>query len=145
MKLPLPVVEQRKNTCRGCDCNVDFEDSCSSCPKRKWGQMLCTSLIDEHSVKLKTPPSFPREIETTNVLPSTITMAKSALKSFTNWTINGVKITDENTLKARLDQCHACEFWSASGFNNTGRCMKCGCSTWAKLRMNTERCPIGKW
>jgi hypothetical protein len=27
----------------------------------------------------------------------------------------------------------------------TGRCSKCGCSTWAKLRMASEKCPIDKW
>jgi hypothetical protein len=125
---------------------VDFEDACSSCPLKKWDKMLCTALIGE-GAKLKTPPVFVDESKNddSSTPPSTSTMAKTALQSIAKWTINGVKITDSETLKKRLDTCHQCEFWNSKGFHGTGRCMKCGCSTWAKLRMSTERCPIGKW
>ena len=81
----------------------------------------------------------------TNPTPNTLAMTKSLAKSTAQWAINGFKRTDEDTLKSRTEVCHSCEFWNAQAFNNTGRCMKCGCSTWAKLRMATEKCPIGKW
>ena len=77
--------------------------------------------------------------------PSTQQMAKTALASISKWMLNGAKIVDETTLENRLNACQSCEFWNSSGFHGTGRCMKCGCSTWAKLRMATEKCPIGKW
>jgi len=48
-------------------------------------------------------------------------------------------------IEKRLKICKSCEFWDASGFAGTGKCKKCGCSTWAKIRMGTERCPVGKW
>jgi hypothetical protein len=48
-------------------------------------------------------------------------------------------------LAEREATCRACPEWDAKALNATGRCRKCGCSTWAKLRMATERCPIGKW
>ena len=48
-------------------------------------------------------------------------------------------------LATRQDICRACPEWDATALNSTGRCRKCGCSTWAKLRMATEKCPIGKW
>jgi hypothetical protein len=70
-----------------------------------------------------------------------INFANSAVK----WTSKGLSKTDEETLKTRIETCQGCEFWNSKGFGGTGRCMKCGCSTWAKLRMATERCPIGKW
>ena len=66
-------------------------------------------------------------------------------KATAKWAKEGMPVTDEETLKVRLETCKGCEFWDESGFVNTGRCKKCGCSTQAKLRMATEKCPIDKW
>ena len=57
----------------------------------------------------------------------------------------GFATTPPEALAARQETCRACPEWDAAALNKTGRCRKCGCSTWAKLRMATERCPIGKW
>jgi hypothetical protein len=54
-------------------------------------------------------------------------------------------IVSSQELNFRMQLCKACEWWDAQALKGTGRCKKCGCSTWAKLRMATERCPIGKW
>jgi hypothetical protein len=77
--------------------------------------------------------------------PSLFQMAKTAVKSASTWAQQGVPLASGEVLKQRQSVCEACEFWNAKAFNGTGRCMKCGCSTWAKLRMATEKCPIGKW
>ena len=53
--------------------------------------------------------------------------------------------TPPEALATREATCRACPEWDAAALNKTGRCRKCGCSTWAKLRMATERCPLGKW
>jgi hypothetical protein len=58
---------------------------------------------------------------------------------------SGFATTPPEILADREATCRACPEWDASALNNTGRCRKCGCSTWAKLRMATEACPIGKW
>jgi hypothetical protein len=65
--------------------------------------------------------------------------------SIAPWAINGFKLVDKETLEKRLDICKGCEFWDQSGFVGTGKCKKCGCSTQAKLRMDTSKCPIDKW
>jgi hypothetical protein len=57
----------------------------------------------------------------------------------------GFTTTSPEILAERAATCRACPEWDAAALNNTGRCRKCGCSTWAKLRMATERCPLGKW
>ena len=57
----------------------------------------------------------------------------------------GFAPTPPEALATREATCRACPEWDASARNNTGRCRKCGCSTWAKLRMATEACPLGKW
>ena len=77
--------------------------------------------------------------------PSITSMAINFANSAAKWTNKGFLKTDEETLKTRIKICGRCEFWNSKGFGVTGRCMKCGCSTWAKLRMATEKCPIGKW
>ena len=57
----------------------------------------------------------------------------------------GAPTTPSETLAQREATCRACDQWDSAALNGTGRCRKCGCSTWAKLRMATERCPLGKW
>jgi hypothetical protein len=57
----------------------------------------------------------------------------------------GFATTPPEALASRQATCKACPEWDATALNATGRCRKCGCSTWAKLRMATERCPLGKW
>lgn len=66
-------------------------------------------------------------------------------KALVNWTASGFSPTPPDILATRKATCRACPEWDAAALNGTGRCRKCGCSTWAKLRMATERCPIGKW
>ena len=58
---------------------------------------------------------------------------------------SGFATTPPEALATREATCRACPEWDAAALNATGRCRKCGCSTWAKLRMATERCPLGKW
>lgn len=62
-----------------------------------------------------------------------------------NFARSGYATTPPEILAEREATCRACDQWDAAALNATGRCRKCGCSTWAKLRMATERCPIGKW
>jgi hypothetical protein len=58
---------------------------------------------------------------------------------------SGFTTTPPEILAAREATCRACPEWDAQALNATGRCRKCGCSTWAKLRMAPESCPLGKW
>jgi hypothetical protein len=87
----------------------------------------------EHAAQVKAnPPTLPQQ-------------AASLGKSLLNWTASGFAPTPPDILAARESTCRACTEWDAAALNSTGRCRKCGCSTWAKIRMATERCPIGKW
>ena len=72
-------------------------------------------------------------------------MFASFLKSSANFARSGFAATPPEILTAREATCRACPEWDAAALNATGRCRKCGCSTWAKLRMATEACPLGKW
>jgi hypothetical protein len=70
---------------------------------------------------------------------------RNAGKAFLLFFSKKMPIAKCEILIERKSICQACEFWSPEGFRGTGKCTKCGCSTWVKLRMATERCPIGKW
>jgi len=72
-------------------------------------------------------------------------MAMLAVKSAWKFSTSGFSTTTPDILTARESTCHACSEWDSAALNGTGRCRKCGCSTWAKLRMATEKCPLGKW
>ena len=80
-----------------------------------------------------------------NDLPDGVEMAKNLANSMGSWARAGFKVTDDVTLNKRMAQCKACPEWDKDGMGGTGRCRKCGCSTQAKLRMASEKCPIGKW
>jgi len=69
----------------------------------------------------------------------------SAILSSINFASSGFNTTPQEILTERESICRSCDQWDAKAINGTGRCKKCGCSTWAKLRMATERCPLGKW
>lgn len=132
--LPKPTVEFRKRRCAqaGCNCNAAFSDPCAQCPNGNWGPMMCDGLYRPPETHDGSPPSVD-------------SMMRSLAKSATKWVGSGLKIVDESTMKSRLRACQECPHWNPNGFGGTGRCMKCGCSTWAKLRMATEKCPIGRW
>jgi hypothetical protein len=84
-----------------------------------------------------------------NLPPHIVEFRKNALARFSHavhrFTRSGFTTTPPKALATREATCRACPEWDAAALNATGRCRKCGCSTWAKLRMATERCPIGKW
>jgi hypothetical protein len=77
--------------------------------------------------------------------PNVAVMAQTFMKSMGSWAKSGFKTVTEEQLKERLEICAKCEFWDKNSFAGTGRCLKCGCSTQAKLRLATEKCPIDKW
>jgi hypothetical protein len=87
----------------------------------------------EHAAQIKANP------------PSATQMAANLGSSLVKWAGSGFNATDPETLASRMGTCKACDLWDAAGMAGTGRCRKCGCSTQAKLRMASEKCPIGKW
>jgi hypothetical protein len=88
--------------------------------------------LSKFSMAPANPPSLPQQ-------------AASLGKSLLNWTASGFSPTPPDILAAREATCRACPEWDATALNATGRCRKCGCSTWAKIRMASESCPLGKW
>ena len=71
--------------------------------------------------------------------------ARSLSKSVTHWALEGAPVAGSEMFNRRIEECKRCEHWAGESFANTGKCKICGCSTQLKLRMATEKCPIGKW
>lgn len=51
----------------------------------------------------------------------------------------GIGKAPQEIIEARRKTCEGCDQW------NHGRCMACGCYTWAKTSLTNERCPLDKW
>ena len=79
------------------------------------------------------------------VRPTGKQMVESATKAVANWAKSGMQMADAVHVQERKAICFGCEFWDSEALKGTGRCKKCGCSTWAKIRLATESCPIGMW
>lgn len=77
--------------------------------------------------------------------PTLFEQVRSAGIAVAKFSASGFNATIPEILSYRESICRSCDQWDSAALNNTGRCKKCGCSTWAKLRMATERCPLGKW
>jgi len=164
-ELPQPIIEKRMFKCRNCDAVHDFANPCADCPNGNWKKEFCAEkklnpleLIGRYMKLNPDDPKLEKKTEIKNFLenvfngkpksgelPKMSEMAKNLLDSSVGWMRSGFVATEKEILEKRIETCRGCEFWNPKGFRNTGRCMKCGCSTWAKLRMATEKCPIGKW
>ena len=94
----------------------------------------------------KTPLSFDETVsaETEKLTQGNIELLKHFTKATIRFAKSGFKIAGIETLSARKAICYKCEFWDSSAFFGRGKCRKCGCSS-AKLRLASEKCPIGKW
>ena len=97
----------------------------------EWIEIEQGKLIEIQRNKIKNNPSLQK--------------LDSFINSSLNWAKSGFELVDSKILEERKKKCNSCDFWDSNAFRGTGKCKKCGCSTWAKLRMATERCPIGKW
>ena len=83
-------------------------------------------------------------VETEKPTQGTIELLKHFTKATIRFAKSGFKIADTETLAIRKAICDKCEFWDSTAFFGRGKCRKCGCSS-AKLRLASEKCPIGKW
>ena len=67
-------------------------------------------------------------------------VAKAGVK----WAKNGFPIADKQLLDSRERICALCEYWSSNAYAGLGKCTVCGCTKY-KLKLQTEKCPKGKW
>lgn len=51
----------------------------------------------------------------------------------------GIGVVGEDVIASRREVCEGCDRW------NHGKCVECGCYTYAKTRLTRERCPLGLW
>lgn len=98
-----------------------------------------------HPAFLPTPTPTHAVTPTPPTTPTNAQMVSSLAKSMLSWAKQGFKVVSQEVLDQRLAICAGCDLWDKEALAGTGRCTKCGCSTQAKLRLATEKCPIDKW
>lgn len=105
--------------------------------------------IPQSSLDIHVPAMIEHLLPVTSAQSHALPIARKMLSNFSHaahrFARAGFATTPPEALATREATCRACPEWDSSALNGTGRCRKCGCSTWAKLRMATEKCPLGKW
>jgi hypothetical protein len=77
--------------------------------------------------------------------PGLVTMGKSVLGDLIKWSAVKFGRCSPEQIEKRLVECRICPYWEPEAFKGTGRCKKCGCSTWGKLKLKSASCPDGRW
>lgn len=92
-----------------------------------------------------TPPVIALPTEVNRTLPSYKEMAfgvtESLKTSLMQLARGGAVFADKETTEKRMNECLNCEFLIPA----QSRCSKCGCFMNMKTRLQTSKCPIGKW
>jgi hypothetical protein len=129
-------VNYRFVACKNCNCGVDKNDPCSSCPKKRWGpDYVCGSDL------------FPQEQNLSNSerkYPSMVEMVRSiavSAKQEAQSILSGKEPVSKEEHETRYKTCESCEFFVAK----SKRCYKCGCYMPIKTTWRSQKCPIGKW
>jgi hypothetical protein len=118
---------------------------CSECPLKNG--LICS--LDKETIKKKAfigvclANKFPKIQK--RKAPPLLKQFGTFVGSMKKWAKSGFSKANKKEFNRRLEICKSCEWWDSEALAKTGRCMKCGCSTQAKLRLKTEKCPIGKW
>jgi len=84
-------------------------------------------------------------INSSTTTPSLLSMGRSVLDDMIKWGSANFGRCAPEEIETRLQECKRCPYWDPTGFRGTGRCKKCGCSTWAKLKLKSASCPDGRW
>jgi hypothetical protein len=129
----LESLMERKKICSQCEfklndiCSIDQEfikekSFTGKCPKNKFPKV---------KVIVK-PPAFYKQI-------------KSFFIAMKKWIKSGFLNVNKKEFNNRLSICKQCKWFDQQALAGTGRCLQCGCSIQAKLRLKTEKCPLNKW
>ena len=73
--------------------------------------------------------------------PSVTQMGKNLASSVFDYAKSGFKNTDDEKYEKRLEVCGGCESFEHS----SSRCRECGCFMEIKAKMESAKCPLGKW
>ena len=92
-----------------------------------------------------TPPVIQLPIEVNKTLPSYKEMAFGLTESVKTTLMQiakgGQAFAEKHTVDMRMGECLKCDFLIPA----QSRCSKCGCFMNVKTRLQTSKCPIGKW
>lgn len=130
MTINIEELKFRKSICGSCEFNIGDK---------------CTKLDLEIRLAAFQPVCPENKWESSKDYPKLLEQMKTFTSSMAKWVKSGLSRVSEDVFQSRLAVCKGCEFWDGKALKGTGRCRKCGCSTWGKLKLATEKCPIDKW
>ena len=78
-------------------------------------------------------------------MPNALDKVKSLLTDTAKWAKKGFKLASGDVITRRFQHCQNCAYWDRKAWGGSGKCTVCGCSTKAKLVLETSACPKGKW
>jgi hypothetical protein len=76
---------------------------------------------------------------------SLYTKVKTLTKDLVKWSKNDFGLVTDEQYDSRYEKCKACKSWDPTGYNNTGECLECNCSTIVKLKLISTECPLKHW
>lgn len=76
--------------------------------------------------------------------PGLLTKAGNFVTAMADFASSGFKQVTPEQLAERKAICAGCKFFDPAGYAGTGKCRKCGCSSY-KLDIAASRCPVGYW
>jgi hypothetical protein len=76
--------------------------------------------------------------------PGLLTKAGNFVAAMADFASSGFKQVTPEQLAERKAICAGCKFFDPAGYGGTGKCRKCGCSSY-KLDIAASRCPVGYW
>ena len=97
-------------------------DDCAQCPLRRESHIISDEAPEEEAVKPETKLGY--------LAHGVVGIGKSIL---------GIDRPSDAIIKERWDICQGCEF------HRHWQCTACGCLVSAKIRVKSEKCPLGKW
>jgi hypothetical protein len=124
---------ERKKICS--ECKFKLNDICS----------IDKEFIKEKSFTGRCPKNKFPKIKKKIKAPKIFKQINSFFISMKKWVKSGFSNVSKKEFDNRLSICKECEWFDEKALAGTGRCLNCGCSIQAKLRLKTEKCPINKW
>ena len=121
--------------CLDCGGTLKYSSDFSSVLCKKCGKIISSNIFKQQEGVVQ------KEKIDTPSFPSVTQMGKNLASSVFDYAKSGFKNTDDEKYEKRLEVCGGCESFEHS----SSRCRECGCFMEIKAKMESAKCPLGKW
>lgn len=112
-----------------CDeCDIDMF---SSSDKRTYLCKKCGKMTRVEQKEKNGRPTFSSAIQT----------ASSFMETMKDFATSGFKVSDDEKYQKRIEICMGCDSFDKQAL----RCTECTCFMQTKAKIDSAKCPLGKW